>query len=450
MRVDDVRVDSVNGRRKVAAVVSLALVGALVGAPANATYPGANGMIALVNGGIQTVDDGGTGLTTIVPAGAGFTHRDPSWSPTGSRVAYSRLDGGDWDVFVVHADGSDVVRLADLYQEHAEQPGWTPDGAQIVYRCSGQALGYGGGDICRISLDGTGRVNLTSTNNDDEYYPAYSPDGSKLAVSKSFQFSGHSNGPGGGRLTDTAVDNTHPLWSPDGLKIAFERAGDIWVMNADGSMETPLTGAGAIESDPSWSPGGSRITYVREGAVWIMDGDGTDQAVIPGLPAGAYPDWGPVIDTDSDQVPDDGDNCPTMANPSQADNDLDGQGDACDSDDDNDGAADAEDACPLSAGSGPDGCTPSSLKVTVHLRVHKVRIAGALLPRHPGRTVAVTLSRLRRGRYVTVAGRSPTLNSRSRYRASFVRPSARWCRVIVKFGRDADHSAAIARRVFRC
>ncbi len=41
------------------------------------------------------------------------------------------------------------------------------------------------------------------------------------------------------------------------------------------------------------------------------------------------------------------DNCPTIANDSQADNDQDGQGDGCDDDDDNDGVLDSVDNAPL-------------------------------------------------------------------------------------------------------
>ena len=44
-------------------------------------------------------------------------------------------------------------------------------------------------------------------------------------------------------------------------KIAFERSGDIWTMNADGSGQVNLTNTSAPELDPAWSPDGSKIVF---------------------------------------------------------------------------------------------------------------------------------------------------------------------------------------------
>ena len=44
--------------------------------------------------------------------------------------------------------------------------------------------------------------------------------------------------------------------------------------------------------------------------------------------------------SDGDGVPDDADNCPSVANSDQLDTDSDGAGDVCDSDDDGDGYPD--------------------------------------------------------------------------------------------------------------
>jgi Tol biopolymer transport system component len=57
-----------------------------------------------------------------------------------------------------------------------------------------------------------------------------------------------------------------PDWSPDGRRIAFEsnRSGafGIWVMNADGSGQTRLSGQeGFGDFYPSWSPDGNLILY---------------------------------------------------------------------------------------------------------------------------------------------------------------------------------------------
>jgi len=59
-----------------------------------------------------------------------------------------------------------------------------------------------------------------------------------------------------------------------------------------------------------------------------------------------------VYDPDGDVVSEVQDNCRGVANPTQADADGDGQGDACDTDDDGDAVPDASDNCPLVANPG--------------------------------------------------------------------------------------------------
>jgi len=74
-----------------------------------------------------------------------------------------------------------------------------------------------------------------------------------------------------------------------------------------------------------------------------------DVVVAEGSPAPA--------DADSDGMDDNADNCPSAANPNQANGDsVSDGGDACDPDDDNDGVADATDGCPTVYAATASGC----------------------------------------------------------------------------------------------
>jgi Tol biopolymer transport system component len=97
-------------------------------------------------------------------------------------------------------------------------------------------------------------------------------------------------------LTTDATSSTNPQWSPDGKKIAFDRALDVWVMNADGSHPKDLTPGADGGFDPTWSPDGKKIAYIDTHAsqIFTMKADGSAQTQLTFDSSGAIePAWSP-------------------------------------------------------------------------------------------------------------------------------------------------------------
>jgi Tol biopolymer transport system component len=287
---------------------------ALWAAPADGTVPGPNGRIAY-----ESTRDGDSEIFTINPDGTGetqltsnsVTDNQPAWSPDGTKIAFASDEGGlgDFEIYVMDADGSNVVNVTNAHDSSDSDPTWSPDGTQIAYVSNFD----GTPDIWKINVGGTGAVNLTSDEGSFDADPAWSPDGSKIAFSSdrgSALFDIYTMNADGWAQTNItqspATWDSFPNWSPDGSQIAFQSSDgagdfDIWRMTATGGSPVNLTNSpSADDQGATWSPDGTRIGFVStqgdEGYdVWTMNStDGgaqvnvTSNSVFEG-----GPDWGP-------------------------------------------------------------------------------------------------------------------------------------------------------------
>jgi TolB protein len=215
--------------------------------------------------------------------------------PTDGRIVFTSDRGGQSDIWVMGADGTNPVKLTDDKIED-DFAAWSEDGKLIAWLRGGRGPE---GEIWVMNADGSGKRQVTFNGFSDSN-PTFAPDGSKLAF-RSFRNNNrdiyviHVDGTGEQRLTSDPASDFGPDWSPDGSEIAFTslRSGHsaIWVMNADGSGQHQLTADEQEAALPGWSPDGTKILYsdgfcatCGESDLFVMNADGSGVTPITNSP----------------------------------------------------------------------------------------------------------------------------------------------------------------------
>lgn len=213
-------------------------------------------------GNITVVSPDGRQRRALTKVASGSLARDPSWSPDGTRIAYSytpplpatRGPGGMLplpvtDVYVMGADGSGARVLVDHGSPGVgfETPTWAPDGRSLYVTYTelvmdGNIVKDQVLELARVPIDGGTRQTLAP----NAISPAVSPDGKRLAFVVT-QSQGQTllltdaDGKGGKVLVPPGAMEglAAPCFSPAGRQIAFSAVGVMSAIPVPGTTPAP-------------------------------------------------------------------------------------------------------------------------------------------------------------------------------------------------------------------
>lgn len=212
----------------------------------------------------------------------------PVWSPDGRHIAFASfrdtLAGkwglGDGSIYVMEFDAQ-AGQSGNVWRVTGEGgsegwPTWSPDGRRIAF----QSDRSGNWDIWIINADGSGLVQLTRHKANDRY-AAWSPDGSKMAFTSNRSGNeevwvlsieealAQGDDSSAVNLTKSPKRDRYPMWSPDGNRLTFNTNRDgnyeVYIMNADGSQPRNVSRSPkSTEGLADWSPDGRRLVLYSD------------------------------------------------------------------------------------------------------------------------------------------------------------------------------------------
>jgi Tol biopolymer transport system component len=201
----------------------------------------------------------------------------PSWSPDGQWVVFGYgavfkdRESKPQRLMMTRADGSQKRELTSG-PLNSGFPSFSPDGKHIVYRVWAKE----DRSLQILNLEDGKNTKLTSGNDN---FPSWSPAGDRIAFTRetggtnSYDiFAIRPDGTDLRQLTQAPGNDAHCAWSPDGKYIVFSSArlgfrdeaplydgspqpyAELFIMDADGSNQRPITSDKWEEGTPAWAP----------------------------------------------------------------------------------------------------------------------------------------------------------------------------------------------------
>jgi tricorn protease len=216
----------------------------------------------------------------------------PVFSPDGRRIAFSRNNGNDWDVFIASADGSGEPTRVTMMPEDDFVTSWSPNGKEVIFETTRDEE-----SLTRLYRTSADRLALaTALPLHQSYSGSISPDGSRIVYNPR-------SGPGewryyrGGyaaplwianlktgaleKLSNGTHNDKSPVWAHDKIYFLSDRTGifNLYAYDTQSKKTQQLTQY-AGQGVRTASVANDAAVYVQAGRIHLLDLNNNSDRII--------------------------------------------------------------------------------------------------------------------------------------------------------------------------
>jgi tricorn protease len=207
----------------------------------------------------------------------------PVFSPDGKRIAFSRSNGNDWDVFVAPADGSAEPTRVTMMPEDDFVSAWTPDGREVIFETTRDEE-----SVTRLYKTSVDRLALvTPLPLHQSYSGTLSPDGNRIAYNPRSAAGDWRYYRGGyaaplwiaelktgalEKLSTGTYNDRSPVWIQDKIYFISDRTGiyNLYAYDTRSKKTEQLTKYAGLGVRTASATNGAAV-YVQGGRIHLLD-----------------------------------------------------------------------------------------------------------------------------------------------------------------------------------
>ena len=208
---------------------------------------------------------------------------NPVFSPDGRRIAFSRSNGNDWDVFIAQADGSGEPTRVTMMPEDDFVTAWSPDGKDVIFETTRDEE-----TVIRLYKTSADRLMLaTALPLHQSYSGSMSPDATRIVYNPRSGAGDWRYYRGGyaaplwianlktgalEKLSNGTQNDRNPVWVEDRIFFVSDRTGIFNLYFYDTKSKkteqlTRYTGQGVRSASAT----NGAAVYVQQGRIHVLD-----------------------------------------------------------------------------------------------------------------------------------------------------------------------------------